>query len=134
MAVLAGEIMQAFYTHHSKVPPSLWRWPSFAPSEIASRGNGSILIDFDAMDKLQRARELCGKPFVIHSAYRDDMHNAMVGGKPRSYHLEGRAFDIGLTGHTKEELLQVLKEAGFTGFGLHYVTFVHADTGSKREW
>jgi uncharacterized protein YcbK (DUF882 family) len=126
--------MQTFYPHHSKVPLSVWRWPNFTPKEIASKGNGSILIDFESMDTLQRARELAGRPFVIHSAYRDDLHNALVGGKPRSYHMEGKAFDIGLEGFHKAELLPILKAAGFNGFGLHYASFIHADTGRKREW
>lgn len=127
-------MINAFFEHYSNVPTALWRWPNFEPREIASKGNGSILIDFRAMDTLQRARTLAGKPFIIHSAYRDDLYNAMVGGAPRSYHVEGKAFDVGLDGFQKDELVSILREAGFTGFGLHYKTFVHADTGRKREW
>ncbi len=122
------------FDHYSLVPESIWRWPNFGPKEIASKGNGSLLIDFDAMDKLQHARTFAGKPFIIHSAYRDELHNANVGGAPRSYHLEGKAFDIGLSGFNREDLVFILRKAGFTGFGIHYRNFVHADTGRKREW
>lgn len=124
----------AFYSHYSQVPPSVWRWPDFTPREIASRGDGSILINSAALDRLQAARTAAGKPFIIHCGYRDELHNAAVGGAPRSMHLEGRAFDIGLDGFTKPELLAVLEQAGFTGLGLRYTTFIHADTGRKRRW
>jgi zinc D-Ala-D-Ala carboxypeptidase len=124
----------AYFSHHSLVPASLWRWPNFQPREIACKGSGAILIDFRAMDMLQTARHWAGRPFHIHSAYRSELHNAMVGGAPRSYHLEGRAFDIGLEHFQKEELVSILMRAGFTGFGLHYGSFVHVDTGKKRGW
>ncbi len=123
-----------FFDHHSQVPKDLWRWPNFRPAEIASKGNGSILINFDAMDKLQAGRIIAGKPFIIHSAFRDELYNAMVGGAPRSYHVEGRAFDIGISNFRKDELVAILKQAGFTGFGLNYRSFVHADTGRERNW
>lgn len=123
-----------FFEHYSKVPKDLWRWPNFAPVEIASKGNGSILINFRALDTLQYARTLARKPFIIHSAYRDPLHNAMVGGAPRSYHLDGVAFDVGLEGFKKKELEYFLRQAGFTGFGLNYQTFIHADTGRRREF
>lgn len=128
-------MIEQYFEHYTQVPPSLWRWRNFSPREIASKGNGSILINFHALDTLQLARDLTGgRRFVIHSAYRDELYNALVGGAPRSYHVEGRAFDIGLDGFQKDELLGILKQAGFTGFGLHYKTFIHADTGRKREW
>lgn len=123
-----------YYAHHSYVPTSIWRWPNFTPQEIASNGNGSVLINPNAMDKLQYARELAKKPFFINSAYRDEQYNAMVGGVPRSYHLEGRAFDISLRNFSKSELIAILTEAGFTGLGVRYHSFVHADNGRKRQW
>ena len=120
------------YAHWKQVKG--WRWPNFSPQEIASHGDGSILIHEQSLDMLQAARNLAGKPFVINSAYRDELHNALVGGSPRSYHLEGRAFDISLNGHSKAELINILEKAGFTGLGISYKTFVHADTGRKRRW
>ena len=120
------------YAHWTQVKN--WRWKDFTPQEIASRGDGGILVNEAALDTLQRARDLSGMPFVINSAYRDDLHNAMVGGSPRSFHLEGRAFDISLRGHNKTKLVNILEKAGFTGLGVNYQTFIHADTGPKRRW
>jgi zinc D-Ala-D-Ala carboxypeptidase len=42
-----------FYEHYDQVPMASWRWRHFAPREIASKGDGSILIDEDALDKLE---------------------------------------------------------------------------------
>ena len=122
------------FDHFNDIPPGVWRWPNFRPSEIASNGDNSIIIDFYAMDCLQRARNLANRPMHIHCGYRDELHNAKVGGARRSMHLEGKAFDIGLDGFTKKELIAILKQAGFTGLGVNYNSFVHADTGRKRTW
>lgn len=122
-----------FYEHHDQVPASAWRWRYFTPREIASKGDGSILIDEDALDRLEYARKLVGLPFVILSAYRDPLHNAKVGGAPLSMHKQGKAFDIRLAGHDKAQLLKACQRAGFTGFGF-YSTFLHVDTGKPRTW
>ena len=119
-----------YFVHYSLVPSKLWRWKYFKPVELASGvgkgGEESLLINVRALDKLERARELIGKPFVINSAYRAPIYNAKVGGAPLSAHKEGHAFDISLKGHDRKELLRVCREVGFTGFGL-YNTFLHVD-------
>ena len=122
------------YAHYSEVPAEHWPWPNFTPREIASRGDGSLLLVPEAMDALQRARVVLGKAMRINSAYRDPIHNALVGGAPRSKHKEGHAFDVALAGQDKERLVGVLQGVGFRGFGLNYRTFVHVDMGRKREW
>lgn len=125
-----------FVGHWSEVNLDWWksRWPDFHPSEIASKGNGSLLINEHALDILQSARNICGRPFYINSAYRDPIHNAQVGGAPRSAHKEGIAFDISLRGHNKDQLIAACGRAGFTGFGVNYNTFLHVDTGRARRW
>lgn len=120
-------------THYSKVPDIMWRWPNFTPKEIASKGDGSIIIDERALDCLQKAREICGKPFIINSAYRDPAHNKKVGGSKNSQHLQGNAFDISTNGHDRIALLTACRDAGFTGFGF-YDSFLHVDTGRARWW
>ena len=122
------------FVHFSEVPHSVWRWPNFTPWEIASRGDGSVLLIEDALDALQAARNTLGRPMRINSAYRDPVHNALVGGAPRSKHKEGHAFDVSLAGHDKSRLVSILRECGFRGFGLRYQTFVHVDMGPRRDW
>ncbi len=121
------------FTSAAAVPADVWAWPDFTPAEIASRGNGSVLIVPDALDALETARQAEGNPFRVLSAYRDPIHNAKVGGAPLSRHKFGDAFDIALAGHDRDALRAACREAGFTGFGL-YKTFLHVDLGPRREW
>lgn len=122
-----------FYTHWRDVRPDAWRWPNFKPSEIACKGDGSLLVDPEALDKLQEVRQRLGKPMRLNSAYRSPAHNKAIGGSPNSQHLQGKAFDVALNGITRTELLKAAKAAGFTGFG-QYDTFMHIDTGPARTW
>ena len=51
-------------------------------------------MDKNFLQKLDRARDVAGVPFIITSAYRCEQHNKNVGGKPNSAHLRGYAVDI----------------------------------------
>ena len=85
------------------------------------------------MDALQRMRDEVG-PLRIFSAYRCPVHNAFVGGAPLSQHKLGRAFDVALGSYDKDSLIAAARQAGFTGFGVNYRTFIHVDTGPRRSW
>ena len=113
--------------HWREVDLRQWPCPHFTPRELASRGDGSLKLDLDAARRLERTRSLVGRPLVITSAYRDPLHNAKVGGAPRSQHKLGRAFDILLTGHDRFALAEAARQAGFRGFG-RYQSFLHVDT------
>lgn len=119
------------YDHWSDVKQ--WPYRYFEPKELASRGNGSLLIDHDAISKLDAMRRMIDKPFIITSAYRDPLHNARVGGAPRSYHKQGKAFDILLRGHDRDTLQAAALEAGFGGIAFAN-SFLHVDTGPRRSW
>ncbi|MCH2394426.1 D-Ala-D-Ala carboxypeptidase family metallohydrolase [Oceanibaculum sp.] len=125
--------MSLFFRHWSLVPNALWRWPDFTPREIASRGDGSLLIAPTALDRLQALRNALRRPVIVTSAYRDPVHNARVGGAPLSRHKAGDAFDLALRGQNRAEMLDAARAAGFTGFGF-YSTFLHVDCGPAREW
>ncbi len=123
----------ALYAHHGAVPAGDWRWPDFAPGELACRGDGSLLLAPAALDRLQALRSGLGRPLVLTSAYRSPLHNARVGGAPKSRHKEGDAFDISLHNLDREALRRAAEAVGFTGFG-HYRTFLHVDCGPERTW
>ncbi len=111
-----------------------WLWgPYFTPQEIACKGSGSLLVEPKALDVLLRARLLADRPFHILSAYRSPVHNAFVGGAPKSAHKDGVAFDISLRGHTPWELLSICEGAGFGSSG-KYNTFLHVDLRPGRRW
>lgn len=123
------------YANWRDVPMDSWRWPNFSPRELACKGTGSVLIDEDALDKLQALRTALGRPIVITSAYRSPEHNRKVGGAPRSLHMIGTAFDVRMDNHEPWSFEQAAKRAGFTGFGFYPKRgFMHIDTGPAREW
>lgn len=87
--------------------------------------SGGLLPDF--RDKLNKAREIAGIPFILNSAYRCDSHNADVGGSATSSHLYGVAVDIRCTGSRDRFLIvDALIKAGIHRIGIHK-NFIHAD-------
>lgn len=124
-----------FYQHWRNVPASVWRWPDFSPAEIACRGTGRLLVNDDALDRLQALRNVLGRPMIINSAYRSPEHNARVGGASKSQHLQGAAFDISMANHDPEDFIAAARKAGFSGIGTYpRSNFVHIDTGPTRSW
>jgi hypothetical protein len=127
--------MKKRYAHFSQVPMADWRWNSFSPREIASKGEGEIIIDEQALDKLQKLRDALGKPLVLTSAYRSPAHNKRVGGAKNSRHMQGDAFDVRMENHDPHAFEMAARAAGFTGFGYYPKSgFMHIDTGPARSW
>lgn len=112
-----------------------WTWPNFTPSEIACR-DGSIMVDTEAMDKLQALRQHIGQPFKVHSAYRSPAHNRAVGGARLSEHMQAEAFDIDMSNHDPHVFEAAARAYGFHGIG-RYSTggnwFLHIDTRPESE-
>ena len=121
------------WSHWSLVDPAEWRWENFSPAELASNGDGSLVVVGYALDILQELRTLMGQPLTINSAYRDPIYNAVVGGAPLSRHKVGDAFDVSIVGLDKWQLEGLAKQVGFEGFG-YYNSFLHLDTGGFRSW
>lgn len=116
-------------------PPADWRWPSFSPAELACRGTGQLMIDEDALGRLQALRDLLGKPIIVLSAYRSPEHNRRVGGAKASQHLAARAFDVSMANHDPAAFETAARAVGFTGFGYYpKQNFMHIDTGPARSW
>ena len=127
--------MKKLYTHYSQVPSDEWEWSSFSPREIASKGEGELLVDTDAIDRLQRLRYRLGKPMILTSAYRSPAHNRRVGGAKNSFHMQGVAFDVRMDNHDPHEFEAAARAEGFTGFGYYPKSgFMHIDTGPERSW
>ena len=125
----------AYYQHWRNVPANAWRWPDFSPAEIACRGDSKLLVNDDALDKLQALRTALGKPMIVNSAYRSPEHNRRVGGAKASKHLEGTAFDISMANHDPAAFIAAARKAGFKGIGTYpRSNFVHIDTGPARTW
>jgi hypothetical protein len=102
---------------------------------MACKGTGKLMINEEAMDKLQALRTSLGRPMLITSAYRSEEHNAKVGGAKGSLHMEARAFDIRMDNFDPAEFEAAARKAGFSGFGYYAKQgFMHIDTGASRKW
>lgn len=123
------------YANWRHVPASDWRWKNFSPRELACKGTGSLLVNEQALDKLQALRDRLGVPLIIRSAYRSPSHNRSVGGAQRSLHMQGIAFDVAMSNHDPEHFESAARAAGFTGFGFYpRHGFIHIDIGPARTW
>lgn len=91
-------------------------------------GSDTILVDVGfVVNYLQRIRDHFGKPIVVNSAYRTPAYNKKVGGAKSSYHMQGRAFDIVVSGYTPQIVSRYAKSLGINGV-IQYDTFVHIDS------
>lgn len=115
------------------IEPGLWPFKYFRPEEICSKGDGGLLADYTALERLDTFRHWLGVPIFVTSGYRDHAHNAKVGSQPTSLHRQGRAFDIWTVQYSPPALADQARLFGWEGIGL-YETFVHVDDGSPRRW
>lgn len=126
--------------HYTRVKPGEWPAKHFTPQEIATPwngANGSLIINRQALSKLEALRGRMGRPLKVNSGYRDPQKNARLSGAAsQSRHQLGWAFDIstaGMTQNERKKLYLSAKQIGFKGFGF-YNAFLHVDIGQAREW
>ena len=99
----------------------------FKPSEFDSPdlpGSGANM-HLEFIKVLDVIRLKCSFPFTINSGFRTPEHNAAVGGKPDSEHLQGLAADIAIPDSTQRKwIIQKSLENGIRRIGIGD-TFVH---------
>jgi zinc D-Ala-D-Ala carboxypeptidase len=116
------------YAHWRDVPSTDWHWEDFSPEEIACRGTGELLIDTDALDKLQALRTKLGRPMIINSGYRSLKHNTAIDGAKSSKHMKGEAFDCRMDNQNPQEYMAAARSVGFKGIGEYpELGFCHVD-------
>lgn len=108
---------------------------NFKVSEFRCKdGSDKILIDTDFVrDKLQPIRDHFGISVTINSGYRTESYNTKVGGAKSSYHMQGRAFDIVVEGHTPLEVAQFAQTLNVNRI-IQYSNFVHVDSRTTKYW
>lgn len=99
----------------------------FSLKEQACRCCGEGRLNPAFLEKLNKAREIAGIPFVLNSAYRCEKNNEAVGGSDTSSHLDGLAVDIRCTDSvSRYKIVTALLEAGICRIGIGK-NFVHCD-------
>ena len=109
---------------------------NFQRHEFACKcGCGFDTVDAELLFVLQDARDFFKRPITINSAARCPVWNAMVGGKPKSQHLFGKAADITIHRVLIKEIYEYFDDKYPDAFGIGlYPSFVHIDVrrGPKR--
>ncbi|HEX8569890.1 MAG TPA: D-Ala-D-Ala carboxypeptidase family metallohydrolase [Caulobacteraceae bacterium] len=127
---------------HHDAPREGWRWPHFAPRELACRCAGRFCAgeyfhDAAFLDALEQLRDAVGRPLTVASGRRCRLHNAAVGGAPLSMHARTLAADISVAGwddEARRRLLVSARALGFAGVG-YGRTFLHLDRRARpAEW
>lgn len=114
------------------------QWQYFKKSEFGCKcGCGLDNISESFVTRLEVARILAKRPFIITSGCRCVNHNNTVGGSPGSSHIassskEGFAADISATSSSQRlDIVRALLSAGFDRIGVAD-TFIHVDSDLEK--
>jgi len=84
------------------------------------------------LEKLSKARQLVGFPFIIKSGYRCAQHNRDVGSKYDN-HTKGVAADIWCVGGPlRVKMVKAFLDVGFKRIGIGE-SFIHVDTNNRDD-
>lgn len=85
-----------------------------------------------SLARLDEARHLAGIPFHINSSIRCNLNNELMGGRPKSAHLSGQAFDVRVTNSSDRfTIIDAAIRAGFKRIGIAK-GFIHLDDDSRK--
>lgn len=110
----------------------------FSRHELVCRcGCNRVAMDPEFMRRLERVREIYGKPMTPTSGYRCIDHDEAVAkahGRDRgaAVHTTGKAIDIAIAGSDARLLIEIACLVGFTGIGVsqrdeYGNRFIHID-------
>lgn len=105
----------------------------FKDPELSCSCCGKNEMQQETVDRLDRLRELYGKPIRLSSAYRCPKHNATVSSTGADGpHTTGQSADILCSGADALILVGLALHVGFTGIGIaqkgpHGSRFIHVD-------
>lgn len=86
----------------------------------------------ELMERLDKVREVYGRPMPIMSGYRCPKRNVQVGGAPLSRHLKSEAADIVIGGsRDRYDLVKAALSSGFRRIGIGK-GFVHLDISDEE--
>ncbi len=87
----------------------------------------------ELVEKLDKARDIAGIPFVINSGYRTLNKNDDVGGVEDSSHLKGEAVDLRARNSNEHFLItKALMQVGFNRISRKYPNHIHVDIAKDK--
>lgn len=106
----------------------------FSEEEFKCKHCGATGMNQDFLNKLNKLREVYGKPMRISSGYRCSEHPAERSKVTTGMHTTGKAVDIAVEGAEAQKLLMLAIQQGFNGTGVQQKgtgRFIHIDTRDK---
>jgi len=117
-----------------ELPADFWKWPHVNPrTEWACKGDGTLLVAPDFLDRFEALRATYARPLVITSGYRSPEYNLRVAHTGADGpHTTGHAADVAIaTSHEAYRLAELAFRYGFQGIGVSQRAgqprFVHLD-------
>jgi len=102
--------------------------PGLRLSQFESPDTHEVKIDAELVDMIQRLQDILKAKVEIDSGYRTIEHNEKIGGKPKSYHLQGKAADVSCPGINLLLLTIAAVLAGFPKvIAYENGNFIHVD-------
>lgn len=102
------------------------KWKHFKDEEVQG-------LSDELVERLDRAREVCGFPFVITSGFRPPEKNDQVGGVKDSEHTKGLAVDLRTPADRflRDKMVFALGAVGFRRMG-SYSRHLHLDISTEK--
>ena len=150
--VASGEKQLSFLNLHTgeRAKSTYWAEGDYVSEELQAiknllrdhRTGEQHTIDVHLLDALYFLQKKFGLHKELHviSAYRSPKTNAMLASRSnnvvkKSLHMQGRAIDIRLPGHSLSDLRKVALSMKVGGVGYYPESnFIHIDTGRVRFW
>lgn len=109
---------------------------NFNAAEFACQETGEHGIEKELLDRLQRMRDLYGKPMIVTSGYRSPRHSIEARKEKPGPHTTGLAVDIRCDGPDCYQLMKLAFTLGFTGIGVSQKAggprFLHLDLCDRK--
>lgn len=109
----------------------------FSRTEFACKdGCGLDVVDAELLTVLEDIRIYFNAGVELHDACRCAVHNAAMGGAPKSQHLIGKAADTSVVGQSPDHVADYVTNKYPNKYGIgRYDTFTHIDVRSaKARW
>lgn len=106
------------------------KYKNFTKEEFNCKHTGKNMMQEEFLDKLQKLRDMYGRPLIITSGYRDSTHPIEAKKGKGGYHTKGIACDISCGSRQAFDIITIALNVGFTGVGVNQKgdgRFIHLD-------
>jgi zinc D-Ala-D-Ala carboxypeptidase len=106
------------------------KYKNFTKEEFDCKHTGKNMMQEELLYKLQKLRDLYGKPLTITSGYRDITHPIEAKKDKGGYHTKGMACDVSCGSQQAFDIMNIALKAGFNGIGVKQKgdgRFLHLD-------